>query len=166
MLHPATHWSSVQPTASYLYASTGVRYTTSRQLEQEFAARSADRIVLVSSPTVTISSTSNTAPLWIGVDYQNAPKTVFIADLGRASLRLIAAMPISVEPAGAQVLAYSYDLEELAVGETEAEAISEIKASIADAYVLLKREQANLGSLQQKHWRYLAGIVREEPVVR
>lgn len=88
-------------------------------------------------------------------------KTIFVGDLGSPNLLLSSPIAIYLEQAGEEILAYSYDLEEIAVGESETSAIEEMKASISDAYFLLKGEQENLGPIQQRHWDYLRKIVRE-----
>ncbi len=88
-------------------------------------------------------------------------KTIFIEDLGDPRLSLIRSLPISVEYSSGHVSAYSYDLDEFAIGKNEFDAMNEIRASIVDFYFLLKDEQDNLGPLTQKQWHFLRQIVRE-----
>ena len=88
-------------------------------------------------------------------------KTIFIADLGESTLSLLRALPISVEYSGGQVVACSYDLEELTLGSDDDEVIADMKSAIVDLYYLLKGEQENLGPLPRSQWEFLRGIIRE-----
>lgn len=88
-------------------------------------------------------------------------KTIFIADLADARVSLQKSLPITIESAGESVVAYSYDLEELATGQDESAAITEMKALLVESYFLLKEEQTALGPIQQQHWDFLKHVVRE-----
>lgn len=88
-------------------------------------------------------------------------KNITISDIGHKDLTLIAPIAIYLEQAGDEVLAYSYDLEELAIGTDEYSAVEDMKGSICDLYFLLKTEQRHLGPLQEKHWNYLKKIIKE-----
>lgn len=91
----------------------------------------------------------------------NCPATIFIADLGDPHLILSSPLPIQVEQAGERVAAYSYDLDELAVGPDRFSAIDEMKASIVELFGILKEEKDNLGPIPQRHWSFLKKIIKE-----
>lgn len=95
----------------------------------------------------------------LGTFYQK--KTVFLQDLGVAKLQLLCPLPVSVEIGDSFAAVFNADLDELAVEETEGDALDELKGSIAESYYLLKNERANLGPLQQRHWNFLQRIIRE-----
>ncbi len=89
-------------------------------------------------------------------------KTIFITDLGESTLSLLRTLPISVEYSGGQVVACSYDLEELTLGSDDDEVVADMKSAIVDLYYLLKDEQENLGPLPRAQWEFLKGIIREK----
>jgi predicted RNase H-like HicB family nuclease len=85
----------------------------------------------------------------------------FIGNLDRPELNLRSPIPIYVEAAGEQFVAYSPDLEEFAVGLDHQSAIDELKESIIAVYFILKKDQSRLGPIQQNHWDYLRRIILE-----
>ncbi len=105
------------------------------------------------------SGVANTT--WITKQVQVQSKTVFIASLGAVPLALKCALPITLEVSVKSVAAYSYDLDELAISDSECGALDEMRAGIAEAYFLLKAEQKALGPLQSRHWEFLRQIVAE-----
>lgn len=91
-----------------------------------------------------------------------APRhAIQIASLSRPDLSLKSPMQIFVEQAGSEFVAYSLDIEEFAVGSDEQSAISELKASIAESYYILRDEQKSLGPLQIAHWKFLKNLILE-----
>jgi hypothetical protein len=89
------------------------------------------------------------------------PTTIFIRDLGDDEFVLLVELPIQVEQAGEQFAAYSYDLDELAIGQDKFNAIDEMKLAIADLYRILKEEKDNLGPIPQRHWKFLSRVIKE-----
>jgi len=90
------------------------------------------------------------------------PRRGYLIDnLNRSDLVLNSQIPIYVESAGDEFVAYSSDLEEFAVGSDEQSAIDELKASIAATYFILKEDQLRLGPIQKNHWYYIKRIVSE-----
>jgi len=92
----------------------------------------------------------------------NTSSTRFLADLGDAQFRLLRALPITVYSGAGPVVAYSYDLDEMGIGETESEALADIRSSLVETYLLLRSEQNNLGPLQALHWEFLKDIVESK----
>lgn len=99
--------------------------------------------------------------LWSRLATPQTFKTAFIQDLGDPRVTLLRSIPVSIDFWPDHVTACSFDIEEFGIGADEFEAVSELKASLADLYFLLKNEQGHLGPLPQKQWDFLRGIIRE-----
>ena len=91
-------------------------------------------------------------------------KTVFIASLADAALELVRAIPIRLERYSDGWVAYSYDLDEIAIGPDESSALDDMRNAIVDSYNLLIEQEAFLGPLQQRHLVFLKQVVRETGV--
>ncbi|MBU1486515.1 hypothetical protein KKH56_00465 [bacterium] len=87
-------------------------------------------------------------------------KFLLINSLHHSSLHLISPVATSVEYDGYQFTAYAADLDIYGCGDSEYEAIEDLRQSIADLYYDLKDE--SLGKDLQKIWEYLRSIVSEE----
>jgi hypothetical protein len=87
-------------------------------------------------------------------------KALFINSLHSSFLSLCASIPISLEYDGEQFIAYAPDLDIYGCGETEYEAIEDIRASIVDLYYDLKGEK--LGKDMENIWGYLQSITKEK----
>jgi hypothetical protein len=119
------------------------------------SSENVSREILAADTNVFVISLSSSVPVG------SHPTTFLIADLGDARIALSRPLPVLVEPAGDQYMAYSFDLDELATGHDESSAIDDMKAMIVDSFFLLKAEQGRLGPLQQQHWNFLSRIVQE-----
>jgi hypothetical protein len=97
-------------------------------------------------------------------DYQvlGQQKTVFIKDLGSASLFVREPIPVSIEVSEGQATACSYDLEQFGVGGDEFEALDDLRATIIELYHALKNEP-NLGPLPRRQLTYLARALKDGP---
>ena len=87
-------------------------------------------------------------------------RALFIHSLHDPRLRLNVSLPITLEDDGYQFVAYAPDLDIYGLGETEYEAIEDLRQSIVDLYFDLKAEK--LGGDLQKIWNYLQSVVTEE----
>jgi len=121
--------------------------------ENAFHLHSLGVLQLYSSPLGLASWTSSLGKI--------ESKTVFLSDLADAHFALECLLPITLQLEPSQVIAYSYDLDELAVGSDESSALEEMRLMIAESYRLLKAERNNLGPLQQRHWNLLSKVIRE-----
>lgn len=110
---------------------------------------------------VVISESGSTNFIWMTERAQIRRKTVFVLSLGTSSLALKSPLPISLDVTATNVVAYSYDLDELAVSSSESEVLDEMRATIVETYFLLKSEQDILGPLQRRHWEFLNQIISE-----
>ena len=59
------------------------------------------------------------------------------------------------------IIAYNYDLDVFGYGETESEALNDLRRTIVDLYLELKENQNNLDINAKKIWAYLNNIVEE-----
>lgn len=87
-------------------------------------------------------------------------KSFFINTLHNSSLELIIPIPIVLDNDSYQFIAYSSDLDVFGCGETEYEAIEDLRQSIVDLYFDLKEEK--LGSDLQRIFDYLQSVVKEK----
>jgi hypothetical protein len=70
-------------------------------------------------------------------------------------------IPVTLQFDLSQVIAYAYDIDELAFGDDESSALDGMRKAIAESYRILKAEKNNLGPLQAQHWEYLQRIIIE-----
>lgn len=136
------------------------KVSSNAEFEAKFIECKADIVHLGRKHFVTSnSSLGNVA--WITKHGQVQKKTVFVLNLGNVALTLKFSLPISLEVSATNVVAYSYDLDELAVSQSESEVLDEMRATIAETYFLLKLEQEVLGPIQRRHWEFLKHIISE-----
>ncbi len=84
-----------------------------------------------------------------------------LQDLRIPKLRLVAPLFVTVEEQDDIVVASNVDLDTFGYGDTEAEALDDLRAVIVETYFDLKSDQANLGPHLQAIWNYLNRIVIE-----
>ena len=77
-------------------------------------------------------------------------------------MRLRNPIAVSLVYDGAQNIATSYDLDVFGYGETEGEALDDLRRAISDLYFVLKRNRDDLGPLPQQVWEYLTDTVEEK----
>jgi hypothetical protein len=87
-------------------------------------------------------------------------KSLFISSLHNPRLELNVPIPITLENDRYQFIAYSSDLDIFGCGETEYEAIEDLRQSIVDLYFDLREEK--LGSDLKKIFSYLQSVVIEK----
>jgi predicted RNase H-like HicB family nuclease len=84
-----------------------------------------------------------------------------LQDLRDAGLRLVAPLYITIEEEAGTVVASNVDLDVFGYGDTEAEALQDLREVIVETYFDLKANQNNLGPYLQTIWNYLNRIVLE-----
>jgi len=89
-------------------------------------------------------------------------RLLLLYSLRYPGLRLRNPIAISLEDDGAQVIASAYDLELFGYGETEGEALDDLRHTIVDLYLTLRENINTLGALPKQVWEYLADTVEEE----
>lgn len=93
--------------------------------------------------------------------YGPLPLVVFVSDLGDPRLTLKQPLPVVIQYGDTAITACSYDLEDFGVGDTEFEAVNDLKATIAELYFALKENQDRLGPQPEKDWLFLRSIINE-----
>lgn len=68
---------------------------------------------------------------------------------------------MALEYDGKQVIAYAPDLDLFGYGETENEALDDLRRTVADLYYTLREERASLGPMPAQVWDYLTHIIVE-----
>ena len=91
-----------------------------------------------------------------------ASKPLLIYSLHHPNLRLKAPLAVSLEYEEDQVIAYAHDLDVLGYGETESEALQDLRRTVADLYYELQENQPHLRGEAEAVWRYLSEIITQE----
>ncbi|MCE7987235.1 MAG: hypothetical protein DYG89_39190 [Caldilinea sp. CFX5] len=84
-----------------------------------------------------------------------------VQDLRNAALRLVAPLYVTIEEEDGTVVASNADLDLFGYGDTEAEALQDLREVIIETYHDLAANQANLGPHLQTIWNYLNRVVVE-----
>lgn len=80
-----------------------------------------------------------------------------LQDLRDARLRLIAPIYVTLEEQDGVVVASNVDLDLFGYGDTEAEALQDLREIISETHLDLKAEQGRLSPHLQAIWNYLDG---------
>ena len=76
-------------------------------------------------------------------------------------LKLSSPIAVSLEDDGVQIIAAAYDLDVFGYGETEGEALDDLRRTITDLYFALKDDVRALGPMPRRVWEYLSDIIEE-----
>jgi len=90
-------------------------------------------------------------------------RLLLLYSLRHPGLRLRNPIAVSLEDDGTQVIASAYDLDLFGYGETESDALDDLRRTIVDLYLTLRENVNDLSPLPQQVWEYLADVVEEEP---
>jgi len=82
-------------------------------------------------------------------------KTVYLEDLKHPELKLIRPIPVFLEYDGETVIANYYDTESYGYGDSEYEALDDLRLELAQTYLELAEDAEGLGSLPQQWWNNL-----------
>ena len=85
--------------------------------------------------------------------------TIFIGDLRSDEYRLNTPIPVMIEYDEDTVIASFYDVEEYGIGEDLEEALSDLYAGLVEYYESLEENAHCLGSLPERHWKYLKTLI-------
>lgn len=86
---------------------------------------------------------------------------LLLYSLRHPQLKLSSPIAVSLEDDGVQVIAAAYDLDVFGYGETEWEALDDLRRTITDLYFTLKDEARALGPMPRRVWEYLSDIIEE-----
>jgi len=87
-------------------------------------------------------------------------KPILIYNL-HEDLHLLQPISLNLDYDENMVLAYSYDLDVFGYGETESEALNDLRQTIVDLYLELRENKNNLDINAKKVWNYLNSIIEE-----
>ncbi|MDH7486709.1 MAG: hypothetical protein QHJ81_10595 [Anaerolineae bacterium] len=96
-----------------------------------------------------------------GVRRWESRKLILLYSLHQPRLRLKEPLAVLLERDNGQVIAQSFDLDLFGYGDTESEALEDLRQTVADLYFELKESAGGLGTLPEKVWGYLKDIVSE-----
>lgn len=88
-------------------------------------------------------------------------RPLFLYSLRHPQLKLGSPIAVSLEDDGVQIIAAAYDLDLFGYGETEGEALDDLRRTITDLYFTLKDEAKALGLMPHRVWEYLSDIIEE-----
>jgi hypothetical protein len=91
-----------------------------------------------------------------------ASKPLLLYSLHHPDLSMAAPIAVSLEydQEAEQVIAYAYDLNLFGYGESELEALSDLRQTIVDLYLELQEGQDHLAGEALAIWRYLSQVVQ------
>lgn len=89
-------------------------------------------------------------------------KSILMYSLHSPSLKLNEPLAVHLEYDKEEVVAFCYDLDIFGYGETETEALEDLRKTILDLYYELKENKDNLGILPERVWNYFSSIVEEK----
>jgi hypothetical protein len=87
-------------------------------------------------------------------------KTVYLEDLKHPELELTRPIPVFLEYEGETVIANYYDTESYGCGDSEYEALDDLRLELAQTYLDLAQDAGRLGPLPQQWWNNLQTIIR------
>ena len=88
-------------------------------------------------------------------------RPLFLYSLRHPRLKLSSPIAVSLEDDGVQIIAAAYDLDVFGYGETEGEALDDLRRTITDLYFTLKDNAKALGPMPHRVWEYLSDIIEE-----
>lgn len=91
-----------------------------------------------------------------------ASKPLLLYSLHHPVLFLKTPIAVSLEYDADQVIAYAHDLEVFGYGETEREALNDLRRTVCDLYHELQEHQDTLSGEAKAIWEYLSQIVRSQ----
>ncbi|HOT92434.1 MAG TPA: hypothetical protein PLJ78_09250 [Anaerolineae bacterium] len=87
-------------------------------------------------------------------------KTIYLEDLLHKDLQLLRPIPVFIETEGDIVIANYYATESYGYGDTEYEALDDLRQELVNLYEDLSEDTERLGPLPQKWWSHLQTIIQ------
>ncbi len=87
-------------------------------------------------------------------------KTIYLEDLKHLEIELARPIPVFLEYDGETVIANYYDTESYGYGDSEYEALDNLRLELAQTYLDLAEDAEHLGPLPQQWWNNLQVIIR------
>jgi len=82
-------------------------------------------------------------------------RPILLYSLRHPHLKLVEPLSVALEYDEGQVIACAPDLDLFGYGDTENEALDDLRHTVADLYYALKEERASLGPMPAQVWDYL-----------
>jgi len=92
-------------------------------------------------------------------------KSVLINSLHNPLLKLEEPLVAHLEYDDEGVIAFCYDLDIFGHGDTEGEALEDLRKTISDLFFELESNKDNMGPFPEKIWGYLSGIVEKKEAI-
>jgi len=90
-----------------------------------------------------------------------AGRPLFLYSLRHPLLRLRNPIAVSLIHDSEQVIAMAHDLDTFGYGDSDSEALDDLRRAVVDLHDTLKDNSASLGPLPQRIWEYLSEVVEE-----
>ncbi len=87
-------------------------------------------------------------------------KTVYLEELRHPQLQLMFPISVMIETDGGTVFASHITTEMYGYGDTESEAVEDLRLGLIDLYEDLFKNSHRLGPLPQQWWTYLQAIIQ------
>jgi len=91
---------------------------------------------------------------------ERTTKNISLSNIGVTGYRLTEPLQVTIIAEDSVFVAVSYDLNTFGYGDTEAEAIQDLRESIVEYYEDLKGDRENLGKVPQCDFEYLDRILK------
>ena len=88
-------------------------------------------------------------------------RPILLYSLRHPRLRLAEPLSVALEYDEEQVIACAPDLDLFGYGDTENEALDDLRCTVADLYYALKQERGSLGPMSARVWDYLDHVIAE-----
>jgi len=92
-------------------------------------------------------------------------KSVLIYSLHNPLLKLKEPLVAHFEYDEDGVIVFCYDLDIFGHGDTEGEALEDLRKTISDLFFELENNKGNIGPFPEKIWGYLSGIVEKKEAI-
>lgn len=92
-------------------------------------------------------------------------KSVLVYSLHNPLLKLKEPLVAHLEYDEEGVIAFCYDLDIFGHGDTEGEALEDLRKTVSDLYFELEGNRNELGPFPKKIWDYLSGIVEKKEAI-
>jgi hypothetical protein len=100
--------------------------------------------------------------LRVTIDELRKSKVIQLSTLADASLRLRMPLAVVIDWSGEQTTAHAVELEDYGVGDSEYEALDDLRGSILQTYGFLRENEADLGPSLAKQLRRFREVLVEQ----
>ena len=109
------------------------------------------------------STTGRDATIAQRGSYAAIERPIFVNSLRHPTLRLRSPMAVSLIDDGEQIIAAAYDLDTFGYGDSDSEALDDLRRAVVDLYATLKDNSDSLGPLPKRIREYLSDAFARVP---